>query len=319
MRCTLCHVADLGGHSLALRIALVLGFMPPLFPSAASAQFSTDSGTATSGQRLVMLRLDDLGMCHTVNLAAQRVIASGIPFSASVMFACPWYQEAVEILHAAPHVSVGIHLTLNAEWKNYRWGPVAGYHAVPSLVDSNGYFFPSRALFFAHQPKIEEVEVELRSQIDRAFRSGLSIDYLDYHMGTAVDTPELRALVERLAKDYGLAISRYFGEVDVNGLYAAPPELKSDTLRALSATIPPDSLRLFVFHVGLATPEMNALVDLNPFGLSPMAVHREAELNALLSEPFLTFLRRPDVRLLTYGDLIRAAGLSSMVRPEPRY
>jgi predicted glycoside hydrolase/deacetylase ChbG (UPF0249 family) len=235
------------------------------------------------------------------------------------MFACPWYQEAVELLRNAPHVSVGIHLTLNAEWKNYRWGPVAGASAVPSLVDSTGIFFPSRALFFAHQPRIEEVELELRSQIRRALASGLSIDYVDYHMGTAVDTPELRSLVERLAKEYGLAISRYFGEVDVNGLYAAPIERKQDTLIALSSTLTVDTLWLFVFHVGLTTPEMNALIDLNPFGLSPMAAHRQGELEALLSDPFMSFLRRPDVRLLTYRDLLSSKGLDSMVRPEPGY
>ena len=31
-----------------------------------------------------------------------------------------------------------------------------------------------------------------------------AFDYVDYHMGTAVDTPELRSLVERLAKERGL-------------------------------------------------------------------------------------------------------------------
>jgi len=303
-----------------LRRALVLPVLVLfLSPVSLQAQEASRTSITTADLHTVMLRLDDLGMCHTVNLAAQRVIEAGIPFSASVMFACPWYQEAVELLRNAPHVSVGIHLTLNAEWKNYRWGPVAGASAVPSLVDSTGTFFPSRALFFAHQPRIEEVELELRSQIRRAIASGLSIDYVDYHMGTAVDTPELRSLVERLAKEYGLAISRYFGEVDVNGLYAAPIERKQDTLIALTSTLTVDTLWLFVFHVGLTTPEMNALIDLNPFGLSPMAAHRQGELEALLSDPFMSFLRRPDVRLLTYRDLLSSKGLDSMVRPEPGY
>ncbi len=293
------------------------------------ATLMTSGATNAYGQSLssadgpdtltVMLRLDDLGMCHTVNLAAQKVIDAGIPFSASVMFACPWYQEAVEMLRQAPQVSVGIHLTLNAEWKDYRWGPVAGASAVPSLVDSIGYFFPSRARFFAHGPNIDEVERELRAQILRALSSGVPIDYVDYHMGTAVDTPELRSLVERLASEYGLAISRYFGEVDVNGLYAAPVERKSDTLRFLSASLVPDSLWLFVFHVGLKTPEMNALIDLNPFGLAPMAAHRQAELEALLSDAFLAFARRPDIHLLTYRDLVSQRGLTAMVRPKPGY
>ena len=56
----------------------------------------------------------------------EKIAALKVPVSASVMFACPWYQEAVEILRKNPHVSVGVHLVLNSEWKGFRWGPVLG-------------------------------------------------------------------------------------------------------------------------------------------------------------------------------------------------
>src|SRR5215212_1053130 len=91
----------------------------------------------------VLLRLDDVGMNHSVNLAIAKVAATGMPFSVSVLFACPWYQEAVEILKKNPHVAVGVHLARNSEWRNYRWGPVLGKGGVPSLVDRDGYFLPS--------------------------------------------------------------------------------------------------------------------------------------------------------------------------------
>ena len=97
----------------------------------------------------VLLRLDDVGMNHSVNLGVARVAATGLPFSVSVLFACPWYQEAVEILKKNPHVTVGVHLALNSEWRNYRWGPVLGKGGVPSLVDSDGYFLPSNDGFLA--------------------------------------------------------------------------------------------------------------------------------------------------------------------------
>jgi predicted glycoside hydrolase/deacetylase ChbG (UPF0249 family) len=263
----------------------------------------------------LLLRCDDIGMCHTVNMALQKVLERKLPVSLSVMFVCPWYQEAVEILREHPEVAVGVHLTLNAEWKNYRWGPVSGRAAVPTLVDSAGYFFPSRALFFAHKPALREVETELRAQIDRALSSGLRIDYLDYHMGTAVDTPELRALVERLSREYHLGISRYFGEADISGLYGADPPKKADTLLAMVRAIEPGSLHLLVFHIGLETPEMDALVDLNPFGLKQMSRYREGELRALTSEGFLGILREKGVRLLTYRDLLTRVGIDGMKRP----
>jgi predicted glycoside hydrolase/deacetylase ChbG (UPF0249 family) len=263
----------------------------------------------------LIIRCDDIGMCHTVNMAFERVIETNLPVSASVMFACPWYQEAVEILKKHPEVSVGIHLTLNAEWKNYRWGPVAGAQSVPSLVDSCGYFFPSRAMLFGNNPSLREIEQELRAQISRAMESGLVIDYVDYHMGAAIETPELKTLVERLAAEYKLGISRWFGEVDVRGAYAVEPAHKLDTLiaqlRALGSTAP----NLLVFHIGMQTEEMNALVDLNSFGLVDMSKHREAELGVITSKAFRTTLRDRQFELVTYKQLIRRLGLSSMKRP----
>ncbi|HEX9975332.1 MAG TPA: ChbG/HpnK family deacetylase [bacterium] len=271
---------------------------------------------ATSGdQPLLMIRCDDLGMCHAVNMAANQLIETKVPFSASVMFVCPWYQEAVDILKAHPEISVGVHLTLNAEWKNYRWGPILGKGAVPSLVDSCGYFFPSRAKFFANNPKIEEVELELRAQIERAIQSGLQIDYVDYHMGTAVDTPELRALVERLAKEYHLGISRYFGEVDMNSIYSVPVANKTDSLVAIIKRLEPGTKHLAVFHIGIETPEMNALVDLNQFGLARMSEHRQAELKALCSKKFEKILKTKTIRLVTYREIIADVGLQNMKSP----
>ncbi|MFL5729325.1 MAG: ChbG/HpnK family deacetylase, partial [Cytophagaceae bacterium] len=173
----------------------------------------------------VLLRIDDMGMNHSVNMALNQLLETGIPFSTSVMFACPWYQEAVEILKKHPEISVGVHLTLNSEWKNYKWGPVLGKSAVPSLTDSNGYFLASTKEFLARKASPEEVEKELSAQIERALKSGLRIDYVDYHMGTAVATPELRAIVEKLAFKYNLGISRYFAE-NYKTMFDVPVEEK---------------------------------------------------------------------------------------------
>ncbi|BDQ03662.1 MAG: hypothetical protein KatS3mg036_0363 [Ignavibacterium sp.] len=138
-------------------------------------------------EKILLIRCDDIGMSHSVNLAAKELIDARLKFSTSVMVPCAWFDEAVSILKEAKNVSIGVHLTLNSEWKNYRWGPVAGVSRVPSLVDSLGYFFPSRAKFFENNPSVEEVEIELRAQIEKALKAGLNISYLDYHMGTAVD------------------------------------------------------------------------------------------------------------------------------------
>ncbi len=266
-------------------------------------------------EKYLLIRSDDIGMSHSVNLAAKTLVETGLPFSASVMFACPWYQEAVDILKDQQHISVGIHLTLNAEWKNYRWGPVAGQEAVPSLVDEFGYFFPSRTTFNANNPTLEDIETELRAQIERAINSGLQIDYMDYHMGTAVDKPEYRSILEKLAVEYNLAISRYFGERDTENMYFAAFEAKKDTLLKVVYNLQPDSFNLLVTHVGYDNPELAAMTDLNPFGPENMSRHRNAELDALISDEFKTALEKEGVTLLTYRDLINKLGLKNMESP----
>src|SRR2546422_7673142 len=119
----------------------------------------TDKPRSSSPVSLI-IRADDIGMSHSGNVRMQKLVATGMPVSVSVLFACPWYQEAVEILKQHPNVSVGIHLALNSEWKNYRWGPVAGSAAVPSLVDENGFFFPSSEAL-----RSEEHTSELQSRL----------------------------------------------------------------------------------------------------------------------------------------------------------
>lgn len=256
----------------------------------------------------VLIRCDDIGMCHAVNMAAKEVLETGIPVSMSVMVPCPWFAEGAELLKRYSNVSVGVHLTLNAEWKQYRWGPVAGKGSVPSLVDGQGDFFPSRSALFANGPKLSEIETELRAQIDKALHAGLRVEYLDYHMGAAMQTAETRAIVEKLAAEYGLAISRYFDEVDVEGGYSAPVTNKLDTLSAKLRGLTPGGTKLFVFHIGLDTPEMSAMEDLNPSGPNEMSKHRQAELKALVSPEFQSLLKSPRYRLVNYGTLITEKG-----------
>lgn len=264
----------------------------------------------------VLLRCDDIGMCHGVNVAAKRVADTGLPVSFSFMVPCPWFTEAVEWFRDKPNVSVGIHLTLNSEWKNYRWGPVAGVTMVPSLVDSMGNFFPSRSRLYANNPSLDEIELELRAQINKALQAGLNVQYLDYHMGAAMQTPQTRAIVEKLAAEYGLAVSRYYGEQDVEGGYSAPVDNKLDTLMTKLKAVQPGGVKLLVFHLGEDSPEMAAMEDLNTFGLKNMSRHRQAETDALVSPAFLQLLRDPRFRLVNYGMLVKERGLPAQKRPQ---
>jgi predicted glycoside hydrolase/deacetylase ChbG (UPF0249 family) len=255
-------------------------------------------------------------MSHSVNTALEKLIESGLPVSISVMFPTPWYQETVEMLKRHPNVSVGIHLTLNSEWKNYRWGPVLGRSAVPSLVDKDGFFFASSDDLPKNHADAREVEKELRAQIERAVHSGLKIDYVDFHMGTVRKYPEFLAVAERLAKEYGLGMSGYFGEAQQDAQYFGAPPSKSDSLVVMLDRLHP-KFNLFVTHVGIDNAELGALMDMNTSGpLAEMSKNRQGELDALTSPRFSEALKTRNVRLITYRQLIAMQGLNSMKRPE---
>ena len=285
-------------------------------PTHAAGQAVASKNPGSSEPLYLVIRTDDAGMSHSVNMGLERLIASGLPVSVSVMFPTPWYQETVEILKRHPEVSVGIHLTLNSEWKNYRWGPVLGRTAVPTLVDADGYFFPSSADLYNNHADLGEIEKELRAQIDRALKSGLKIDYVDYHMGTIVKYPEYREIAERLAKEFGFGMSYYFGETSHDPQYSAAPPAKGDSLVAMVNRLQP-RFNVVVTHVGIDGPELGALVDMNTSGPLPeMSKNRQGELDALTSQRFRDALKARNVHLLTYRQLIAIQGLQSMRRPE---
>lgn len=288
-------------------ILLLLSFM--ILKTDLMAQ--SRSGSDDHETRYLILRADDFGMTHAANQGLLKLIETGIPFSASVMFPTPWYQEAIEILKENPQVSRGIHLTLNSEWRSLKWGPVSGQDAVPSLVDENGFFFGTVNELMDNNPDPKEVEHEFRAQIKRALNSGLTFDYMDFHMGAAVRTPEFRSVTESLAKEFGLALSRYFGEESHSPRTLVFPDDFEASLEMFIKNLKP-GYNLVVAHVGLDTDEMAALTDLNPGGVQNMSRHRYGELVAYTSEVFLQKLKDAGVRLINYREIIDREGLEPM-------
>src|SRR5688572_25069427 len=161
----------------------------------------------------LVIRADDFGFSHASNMALKRILEEGTLTAASVIVNTGWLDEAVEILKEHPEVSVGVHVCLNSEWTPYRWGPVLPAKEVPSLVDEWGHFLRTRGALMANKPNPDEVEKEIRAQVELAIRKGLRVSYMDHHMGTAVSTPEFRERFVNVAKEFGLGISRWYGEM----------------------------------------------------------------------------------------------------------
>ncbi len=262
----------------------------------------------------LILRGDDMGFCHASNMAFKKVLDDGVITAVSVMVISPWLEETVEILRDYPDVSVGVHLTLNSEWREYRWGPVMPWTEVPSLVDAFGKFFGSRREFFLHQPTAEDVAKELRAQLDLASRKGLKFSYCDYHMGTALSALEFQEELEKLAVEYRIGISRYFNETDSDKVYSVAPENKLEEGIKIIEGLEEGNRYLLVVHPGLDTPEMAAMTDLNAFGLKNMSKHRQAVTDMLCHPKFREAIEKKGIQLINYNQL-REHELHLMTRP----
>ena len=283
---------------------------PALSPAASATNLFGDDKI-----RLIV-RADDFGFCHASNMALEKLLEDGVITAASVIVNTGWLDETVEILKKHPQVSVGVHVCLNSEWVPYKWGPVLPAKEVPSLVDEWGHFFGTRKDLLASNPDLDEVEKEIRAQVDLAIRKGLKISYMDHHMGAAVTTPAMRERFVKVANEYGLAISRWFGETQGPIVYSVPPAQKADFLIDELAKINQPGLYLIVCHTLVKTPEVEVLRDLNVTGPKNMAEHRQAELDMLCDPRLKQLIKEKQIELVGY-DTLREKFLAQM-RPPAR-
>src|SRR5580692_4053755 len=155
--------------------------------------------------RVLILNADDFGMCHDQNEGVITGLKDGVFTSSTILVTCPWFEEAAEFARKNPAADLGVHLTLTAEWDAYKWGPVLGARAVPSLVDARGYLWQTVAQVYEHA-RLDQAEAELRAQIEKTFAAGIDATHLDSHMGTLQLRAEYHEIYARLASEYRLPI-----------------------------------------------------------------------------------------------------------------
>jgi len=157
------------------------------------------------GKKIVILHVDDVGMSFDSNKGAIDALTKGVANSCSVMMPCPWVPAFVHFLKQYPETDAGLHLTLTSEWKDYRWTPLSGQSKVPGLTDTEGAMWPSVQEVALHASG-DEVETEIRAQLDRAFKMGFKPTHLDSHMGTLFATPDFIQRYLKVGMEYKIPL-----------------------------------------------------------------------------------------------------------------
>ncbi len=176
-------------------------------------------------------------MCHGANRAFVELSHFGTITSGSVMVPCPWFSEIAETAAGDDSLDCGIHLTLNAEKKHYRWGPVSPAARSSGLVDEHGLLWRTVAEV-RRNAHPDAVEQEWRAQIDRALAAGIKVTHLDAHMGSAL-APEWCDRYVAVGIDYGVPvlITDSLAAYGPNRHVASPAEAQAadEAIRAAAA------------------------------------------------------------------------------------
>ncbi|RLF21599.1 MAG: hypothetical protein DRN15_10860 [Thermoprotei archaeon] len=236
--------------------------------------------------KVLIVHADDVGMCHSMNMAVVRNLEEGIVTSCSIMAPCPWVLEAVELLERIK-ADVGVHITLNSEWKLYKWRPLT---YAPSLCDDKGYLL-SDPLKSMSQARVEDVEEEIRAQVRFLKGLGLRLSHVDTHMGTvymrkeffrayvkaALDeellpmVPKPTPLIVSWAKAHGIPIDeeyvRMMEELSIPKLdllvvdiYGTTYEERMKFLCRVLRKLMPGTISQVIVHPGLDTDELKAII-----------------------------------------------------------
>lgn len=189
-----CHSADPARSSAGIQSAVTAD------RTAAPVTWAQKLGFP-AGKKVIILHADDIGMCPEANSAAMRQLANDEIQSCAVMMPCPNARAFIDWAVAHPDEDVGLHLTLTSEWKTHRWPGLTGPEEAPGLHDETGMLWHTvRQVVENATP--EEVEKEIRAQVEQAIAWGHRPDHIDTHMGTLYGSDKFTAAYLKVAEEY---------------------------------------------------------------------------------------------------------------------
>jgi predicted glycoside hydrolase/deacetylase ChbG (UPF0249 family) len=248
----------------------------------------------------LLMRADDMGKTYGRTLGIIKAHNEGIINSASIMPTSAYFEESVTLCKENPSLAVGIHITIADNTQR----PVLSPELIPSIVSSNGFFYENSSHLEKLNPKIEDIEKEIRAQIGKVRATGLQFVYLDWHRSVS---PEVQNLILKICKDekliYGQARNGLMYGYKWTSLvpeswpkqempdgqivyYAAPAfsaEKKQSFFDAINNLAP--GKYIAAVHPGLAEPQRISMTEL------------------LCSSKLKEIMKRRNIQLVSYHDL----------------
>jgi predicted glycoside hydrolase/deacetylase ChbG (UPF0249 family) len=270
--------------------------------------------------KLLIIHADDAGLSSTVDSAIVSAFEKGRINSASIMVPCPDFPKLAAYAKQHPEFDWGIHLTFTSEWKNLKWPGVARSSEIKSLLDQNGNLYATNEEV-RKNARLEDIEKEMRAQIEKAVSSGIKITHLDNHMGSILGSPEIIKIYQKIGKEYKLPVL-----IPMNMLHRMAPGLLPyiDTTGAVVnefisvyGAVPADKWKDFynqklqnlkpglnelIFHLAFDNDEMKSItIDHPDFG----SAWRQRDYDYATSVEFSELIKKQGIFLVTWRDIKR--------------
>ena len=277
--------------------------------------------------RLVIIHADDIGMCQASVQAFKDLWSVGSITSGAVMVPCPWFPAAAQMCRENPEMDMGVHATLNAEWENYRWGPVSTRDQASGLMDADGYFHQwHEAVYQNARP--EAVAVEVNAQVEKALAAGIDVTHVDSHMGTILNSLFIQSYIQAAASrllpnmlprtnakgiemmgasseelmiyEPIMAQLESMGVPTLEGIVAMPLDHAEDHTGLAKKLLSelPVGITHFILHPSIDTPELRAIC--------PDWPARVANYNAFMSDELKKFIESENIKLIGYRQIRNA-------------
>lgn len=300
------------------KIFLLVTFVFPHFFLAAQQKTIAERLGYPKNAKLVILHADDVGVSHSENEATISAMEKGCVNSASIMVPCPWFTEIATYAREHPDKDFGLHITLNSEWNNYKWGPVTQPQLVPTLINKQGCFYssPDSVKQFS---SAAQVEAETRNQVRRAIQFGIDPTHLDAHMFTLFGKLDFLKAYIKVGREFKIpvflahAMERELnikfdtiltkGEVIVDSFVSIMPEnMKSDAVGFYTKTLRnlAPGLTYFIIHTAYDTEEMRAVTKgFTEWG----SAWRQTEYNFFSSPECAKLLKENNIQVVTWREI----------------